>query len=67
LRDPFKRLTVSLDPVLRLAAVRGKKVDDLISCTYRRQGKSRLAIINHLPNFELVARHVFLLLYSVRW
>ena len=34
--------------------------------TYRPQAKSRLAIINDLPDFELVPRHVFLLIYSVR-
>jgi hypothetical protein len=67
LRDPFNRFTGSLDPVLKLAAVRGKKADDLISCAYCRQGKSRLAVINDLPDFEFVARHVFLLIYSVGW
>jgi hypothetical protein len=60
LRHPFKRLTASLDPVLKLAAVRGKKADYLIPSTYRRQGKSTLVKINDLPDFKLVPRHVCL-------
>jgi len=61
LRYPFKRLTGGLDAVLKLAAIGGKKAHDLVLSTYRRKGKSRLGEIDDLPDFELVARHVYLL------
>lgn len=63
LGHPFKRFINSFDPVLKLAAIGRKKAYDLVS-TYRRQRKSRGRKINDLPDFELMARHVDLLIHS---
>jgi hypothetical protein len=61
---PFKRFTGSFYAVLKLRAIRRKQAHNLVQSMHRRQSESRLSEINDLPHFELVARHVCLLIHS---
>jgi hypothetical protein len=61
-RNPFKGLTYTFDPVLKLCAIRRKQAHDLVSAD-RGHGKSGPDKINDLPNAKLMARHVCLLVH----